>query len=431
LLGRRGWHLYRKRSSKCDAPLPLRVSEANLSFLRYGIGSFVYRARKPFHPERFYDFFKGKFHLFQRREEDEDGDGSEAGDKSDSKLGSEFDSDVDDDSDGSDDETNAKLEILEKGHASNESTPPTSVSSGKNEDSTDECEEDQSLTTIIENKRADPLLAGIYRLKGFIWLASRPKMTGEISAAGAILTVAGFQEWHAERVFGSCKPCLEIRDPQPIKELMGEMLQRQYEQPWLQISQKGRTVRRKVERFLHGCYYSTAEIKSWFAIVDDKATSEEDREEKLEEFLLDRFEDLNLEYIYLICKDFQKWGDRRQEVVFIGEKLDAAGLTAKLDACLLTDEEMLEWEAIMENDGLDKGAASMLKRAERRLKAAGPDISEEKREKLEDKVAEGRFYVAQAKEEKLEQRWNDDTWAEWTVDEGHDHEHDGEACELA
>lgn len=34
------------------------------------------------------------------------------------------------------------------------------------------------------------------------------------------------------------------------------------------------------------------------------------------------------------------WGDRRQELVIIGQDLDEAGMTRRLDACLLTDAEM-------------------------------------------------------------------------------------------
>ncbi|KAG2420526.1 hypothetical protein HFD88_000138 [Aspergillus terreus] len=43
-----------------------------------------------------------------------------------------------------------------------------------------------------------------------------------------------------------------------------------------------------------------------------------------------------------------RWGDRRQEIVFIGEGIDPAAITGLLDECLLTDKEMAEWEGIME-----------------------------------------------------------------------------------
>jgi len=36
----------------------------------------------------------------------------------------------------------------------------------------------------------------------------------------------------------------------------------------------------------------------------------------------------------------EPWGDRRQEIVFIGIGMDEATLRRSLDACLLTDAEM-------------------------------------------------------------------------------------------
>ena len=42
-----------------------------------------------------------------------------------------------------------------------------------------------------------------------------------------------------------------------------------------------------------------------------------------------------------IKADFQgEWGDRRQEIVFIGESLDQVGIIGALNSCLLTDKEM-------------------------------------------------------------------------------------------
>lgn len=42
-----------------------------------------------------------------------------------------------------------------------------------------------------------------------------------------------------------------------------------------------------------------------------------------------------------------EWGDRRQELVFIGEKLNIAGLERVLDACLLDDDEYARWTKAM------------------------------------------------------------------------------------
>lgn len=47
-----------------------------------------------------------------------------------------------------------------------------------------------------------------------------------------------------------------------------------------------------------------------------------------------------------------EWGDRRQELVFIGEKLDHAALEEMLDECLLNDSEMKKWEKVMRNKKL-------------------------------------------------------------------------------
>ncbi len=52
-----------------------------------------------------------------------------------------------------------------------------------------------------------------------------------------------------------------------------------------------------------------------------------------------------------IRRDFQgKWGDRRQEIVFIGQQMRDGGetrLRKALDSCLLDDAEFKDWERAM------------------------------------------------------------------------------------
>jgi len=54
----------------------------------------------------------------------------------------------------------------------------------------------------------------------------------------------------------------------------------------------------------------------------------------------------------------EPWGDRRQELVFIGRDWSAEALRQRLDTCLLSDTEMEEkenWRVWFENEGIDEG----------------------------------------------------------------------------
>jgi hypothetical protein len=53
--------------------------------------------------------------------------------------------------------------------------------------------------------------------------------------------------------------------------------------------------------------------------------------------------------------DFKSdWGDRRQEIVFIGLNINKELVTECLDKCLLNDQEMGVWEKIMNRTALSE-----------------------------------------------------------------------------
>lgn len=56
-----------------------------------------------------------------------------------------------------------------------------------------------------------------------------------------------------------------------------------------------------------------------------------------------------------IEKDFQgSWGDRRQEIVLIGEGIDVNLISGLLDECLLDDDDMKKWEGVMRDERLSR-----------------------------------------------------------------------------
>lgn len=145
---------------------------------RYGIGSFVYRARKPFHPHRLWDLVSEPFAVIQTTYED---DGEEEDGSNESSTGS---MDVVDMVDQGEHDSAAKLAKIQAMKAE---------------------KEELNLPERAKFKRESPVWKGLMRSKGnlfpeilqrsnpygipfpntgFIWLATRNQVHGEWSQAG-------------------------------------------------------------------------------------------------------------------------------------------------------------------------------------------------------------------------------------------------------
>lgn len=190
----------------------------------YGISSFVYRSRRPFHPERLWNTIRECFVVIQE----------------------EF---MDDGEDGDEDEGEAGEQDGKSIEVDEEEQPALRP--------------DARLASKRKSKVWNPLL----RSKGFLWLATRPMLFGEWSQAGVMLTLTGGARWR----------CEVPQDEWP-------------EDP---------------------------------------------------------------EVIEAIRRDFDPdtpWGDRRQELVFIGNGINHDLITKTMDKCLLNDEEWSQWVDIMSSD---------------------------------------------------------------------------------
>lgn len=116
--------------------------EINPETIEYGISSFVYRARKPFHPKRLFDLVSDKFFLVETgMEEMEDDAGEEQASGEESDAEETF--------------TDEKNRLL---------TP-----------------EETKLRRSCKNASA---FRGVLRSKGFLWIATRPINMGDWSTAG-------------------------------------------------------------------------------------------------------------------------------------------------------------------------------------------------------------------------------------------------------
>jgi G3E family GTPase len=202
---------------------------------RFGITSFIYQARRPFHPERFDQEFVEKFFVFHRRKSDEEQEDDS------SKLRKNRD------------QGKGRKQKREK------------------EAQRDAAARKLQRESIKKGKQRTEKMGELLRSKGFLWLANRTDFMGVMSTANDVLTIDFPDRWMA------------------------------------------------------------LQSKAWEGDEVVKAA---------------------------MRKDFvEPWGDRRQDLVFIGRDLKHEIIQDMLDACLLTDEEFAMgpdgWKAVFGDVLLD------------------------------------------------------------------------------
>ncbi|BFZ61849.1 hypothetical protein YB2330_002926 [Saitoella coloradoensis] len=198
----------------------------------YGVKSFVYRARRPFHPKRLYELASEYFVLMEGVAEDED---EEAND------------------DENEDMEDAGEEDEEEEDEDEEKPMPDPQS-------------------CLDNKRASPAFAPLIRSKGFIWLATRPIQHGEWSHAGGMLTISGGGPWFCELA----------REEWPEDKDVIRSIEKDFEGTWGDRRQELVMIGTEemseelIERELDSCLLDDEEWNQWTAIM----TSEDPIEEK-------------------------------------------------------------------------------------------------------------------------------------------------------
>lgn len=221
---------------KDGKPLTLRHAS------RFGITSFIYQARRPFHPNRFHEDFVDKFFIFQESRDEEEEEEEEDDSKKKKKRG--------------------QGKGKKGGRGKKEAQAQEDAAAAK-----------LQREASKKSKHRTEQVGEILRSKGFLWLANHHDLTGMMSHANAVLTIEFPARW------------------------------------------------------------AVLQPKAWMGAEESRAAARKDWVEP--------------------------WGDRRQDLVFIGRGLKHRAIQELLDKCLLTNEEMAMgpdgWKATF-GDGLLNGA---------------------------------------------------------------------------
>lgn len=137
--------------------------------LEYGVGSFVFRAERPFHPQRLHAMLCDNFML--------------------EEYGMDAPDDIDADATMLEDEGARS----KRDHDGNDAGDNITSVDGEDDDDDESVDERPML---VAKKKAG-VFGPVLRSKGFLWLATRNDIIGAWSQAGAVLNIAAEMPWFA------------------------------------------------------------------------------------------------------------------------------------------------------------------------------------------------------------------------------------------
>eukprot|EP00730_Choanoeca_flexa_P014882 TRINITY_DN6668_c0_g1_i2.p1 TRINITY_DN6668_c0_g1~~TRINITY_DN6668_c0_g1_i2.p1 ORF type:complete len:496 (+),score=164.96 TRINITY_DN6668_c0_g1_i2:71-1489(+) len=186
----------------------------------YGVSSFVYRRRRPFHPKRLYDAMMSNYGVQEIVAQDDHAPGEHPED------------------DGS--------------QAAAEAAPAETADNDDNEEEEDD--NDDNMVNLVEQKKAGPFETSL-RSKGFLWIAGRRSMFAW-SAAGVYVQIGPEGQWFADLPADHLQELMQ--NPMIAAEFKHEHGDRRQE---IVFINQAPTQQEKIEALLDSCLVTDEEWK--------------------------------------------------------------------------------------------------------------------------------------------------------------------------
>lgn len=199
----------------------------------YGISSFVYQARLPFHPNRIFELLQTNFIIIENPGpngcDDFMGEGA----------------------DGEEEELESTEEIDTTENIQNHTEGEISF-----------MEVDQNEAAMrLENKKRSAF-STVFRSKGFMWIATRPNFMGEWSQAGLMITIGNSGYWFSE-LDETMWPGEENVRQKIRSKFADDFGDKRQEIVFIGQFQKKRNAREKLIKMLDSCLLTEKEWKSY------------------------------------------------------------------------------------------------------------------------------------------------------------------------